>query len=187
MTTVGAVLCGGLSSRMGQDKASLDLGGRPMGSWVATAMRDAGLARVVALGGSAELGLEVVADPPEMAGTGPLAALIAGLRSEGDILVCPCDVPTMTAEAIGSILRAAHGSDALAVLGFSDQLEPLIGLYRAEALDLLVQRRADGARGPKMALRAHEMTTVALPREVVRNVNTPDDLAAVEVILGARG
>jgi len=187
MSPVGAVLCGGRSTRMGRDKATLELLGRPMGLWVADALSSAGLARVVALGGPGSLGLDVIEDPPEMAGSGPLAPLIAGLRAEGDIFVCPCDVPAISGEAIGLVLDAAEARPTPVVLAVSDQLEPLIGVYRAEALDLLVERRAAGARGPKTALRDDEITTVPIPAAVARNVNTPEDLAEVEATLVSGG
>ena len=43
MTVTGAIFCGGKSSRMGRDKASLELSGRPMVQWAAAAMSAAGL------------------------------------------------------------------------------------------------------------------------------------------------
>ena len=38
MTVTGAIFCGGKSSRMGRDKASLELSGKPMVHWAAAAM-----------------------------------------------------------------------------------------------------------------------------------------------------
>ena len=77
--TVGAVLCGGRSTRMGRDKATLPVAGRAMAHWVADAMSALDLQAVVALGARAEVGLPIVDDEPGV--SGPMAALLAGLRT----------------------------------------------------------------------------------------------------------
>ena len=72
MRITGAVLCGGASSRMGRDKATMDLRGRPMAQWVVDAMKDAGATTVVALGDRPDLELPVLVDREP--GSGPLGA-----------------------------------------------------------------------------------------------------------------
>ena len=59
MKITGAVLCGGASNRMGEDKATLELLGRPMVQWVVEAMKQAGAETVVALGDRPDLELPV--------------------------------------------------------------------------------------------------------------------------------
>ena len=51
MTVTGAIFCGGKSSRMGRDKASLELSGKPMVHWAAAAMGSAGIDRIYTVGG----------------------------------------------------------------------------------------------------------------------------------------
>ena len=82
--TLGLVLCGGESRRMGADKALMTLGGVPLIEYAVKAVR--GVADEVRLGtGSApryaSLGLACVLDAPGGAQAGPLVGLVAGLRA----------------------------------------------------------------------------------------------------------
>lgn len=184
---IGAVLCGGRSTRMGTDKATMVVAGRPMASWVAGALRAGGADDIVALGGSPAveaLGFEVVHDRPGM--EGPLAALVAGLGSHAEMFVCPCDVPALDPVLVSDILRVASNANTAATLAHSGRLEPLIGVYSVAALEILERGWAAGARGPKMALRESDITTVAAAPTQVRNVNTPGDIQAVTELLENR-
>ncbi|MFP3914645.1 MAG: molybdenum cofactor guanylyltransferase, partial [Actinomycetota bacterium] len=75
----GVILAGGRSRRMGTDKATYAVAGRPMLDWVAAAMGQA-CDRVVVAGHQQETGgLEVIADPGRPH-RGPLAGLVAALH-----------------------------------------------------------------------------------------------------------
>ena len=122
---------------MGRDKATLTIAGRAMATWVAEAMRRSGIEHVVALGGSDAVELPVVPDLAVGPACGPLAMLIGALDRCGDLLICPCDVPAVPSTLFERLLHAADISKRSVVLASSDQLEPLIGVYRASALPLL--------------------------------------------------
>src|SRR5688572_7864759 len=76
-----AVLCGGVSRRMGTDKALVEIDGTPMAVRVARALTAAGARRVIAVGGDARAlasaGLEVVPDLEP--GAGPLGGVVTAL------------------------------------------------------------------------------------------------------------
>ena len=169
---------------MGTDKATLEIFGRPMALWVADAMRSSGVARIVALGGSAGLGLELVDDEP--GGEGPLAALLGGLALGNPILVCPCDVPAVTPAVFDALIERWLVGDVPVVLADSGHLEPLIGVYGPEIRPDLVAAFVDGVRGPKPALDAAQFVTVPVDPRVVLNVNTPADLETVRALLRSR-
>ena len=86
MRLAGAVLVGGRSSRMGTDKALMEVEGVPMAARVATALADGGCEPVVLVGGEAatygRLGLPVV---PDLFGAhrGPAAGVHAALADAG--------------------------------------------------------------------------------------------------------
>ncbi|HAF68664.1 MAG TPA: hypothetical protein DCX77_03810 [Acidimicrobiaceae bacterium] len=179
MTATGAILCGGRSTRMGQDKASLRLSGRPMVEWVAGAMREAGVEPIVALGGKSSIALPIV--PDELEQQGPLHVLINAVEQLGDILVCPCDVPLVSAQLFRSVLIAGAASERPVVLAESDRLQPLIGLYKKSSAELLRSAFDRGERGPKMALKEGDFLVVRATPEETQNINTPeqfDDLIA---------
>ena len=101
----GAVLTGGRSTRMGTDKAFVEVDGRPMAGRVAAALRAAGAAEVLAVGGDLDrlpsLGFDR-AVPDRHPGEGPLGGLLTALAAAGHdvVVVLACDVPAARA-AVG--------------------------------------------------------------------------------------
>lgn len=110
MTFTGAVLCGGASRRMGQDKAQLVVDGTPMAVRVAETLWAAGAVEVRAVGGEVEslaaLGLEAVVD--ELPGEGPLAATITAIRTARHpiVVVMACDLLRPSPTAVSSVVEA---------------------------------------------------------------------------------
>ena len=101
---VGVILAGGRSSRMGSDKAFVELDGVPMFRWVETALRAADCEVVVA--GRDHLGeLPSYADPPG-APVGPLGGLFAVARQAGSspIVLVATDHPLLRAETVSALL-----------------------------------------------------------------------------------
>lgn len=184
MSPVGVVLCGGASTRMGYDKAKLELTGKPLALWVAEALAAAGAHPVVAQGGDPPAPL--VATPDSTLHAGPLAALIDALSHHGDILVCPTDVPTVPAELLAALVQEAQRTGAPVVLACSGRLEPLIGHYASAALSMLREGLRAGAQGPKEVLDHSRVPTIPVAPADVLNVNTPADLVEAEAILEAR-
>ncbi|WP_419920317.1 molybdenum cofactor guanylyltransferase [Candidatus Poriferisodalis sp.] len=181
----GVVLCGGASQRMGSDKATLDLAGKPLAIWVAAALKAAGADPVIAQGGTAPTPL--VAEPDSVPRAGPLAALIDVLERHGDVLVCPTDVPTVSTALLTTIVEQASRTGVPVVLARSDRIEPLIGYYSQAVLGVLRAGYRDGARGPASVLDGLDVATVPAAAGDVLNVNTVDDLVVAGEILAARG
>ena len=183
MTITGAIFCGGQSSRMGRDKASLELAGKSMVQWVAAAMSAAGIDRIYKLGGQTHSGLPSIADSrPE---AGPLSALIGAVETFGDVFVCPCDVPLISEDLIRRIINAGSETERAVVLAQSDYLQPLIGLYKEDAAVMLRNGYEQGARGPKYLLTAENFETAQACEHEVQNVNTPEELQRVVDFLNA--
>ncbi len=100
MTILGAIIAGGKSSRMGQDKALMDFHGRPLISAVAERIRPQVDWLIFNANGDAarfaNLGCEVV---PDRYDTGtPLSGLHAALSFGAEqgfdaVLTVPCDTP----------------------------------------------------------------------------------------------
>ena len=174
MTLTGAIFCGGQSSRMGRDKASLELSGRPMVLWVETAMRAAGIERIYTVGGQTHSGLPSLSDSQPHAG--PLSALIDAIEAFGDVFVCPCDVPLISGTLIGRIVAAGRQTEKTVVLAQSQYLQPLIGLYKEASGPMLKAGYEQGARGPKHVLREHDFETMEATDDELQNINTPQEL-----------
>lgn len=190
MDPIVAILAGGRSSRMGAPKPVLPLGGRPLISYPLNAARAAGLEPIVVAKPRSKLPpleCRVLREPVEP--NHPLCGLIAALREArpAPVVAIAADMPFVTAELIGW-LAAQPSSAAVAAEG---RTQPLLARYDAAALAPL-----------EAALSAGESMTVALqslapcllgepelrrfgdPALLCLNVNTPDELARAEGLLG---
>ncbi|MBM35923.1 MAG: hypothetical protein CL460_01965 [Acidimicrobiaceae bacterium] len=183
MSVTGAILCGGESSRMGQDKATLVLSGRTMTKWVADAMTQAGVDNIVTLGGEPHSDLTSL--PDRRPGGGPLSALIGAIEEFGDVLLCPCDVPLVSQGLFAAIIEAGMTGERPVVLAHSDHLQPLIGLYKAAAKGMLAAGYEQGARGPKQILTPADFDLVDATIEEVQNINTPQEFEQLRDFRGA--
>lgn len=177
---VGAVLCGGRSSRFGTDKALAEVDGRPMASHIIDALRAGGADPVVAVGGTAgnQLGVPTVADrfPDE----GPLAALATALlwADRGLVVVTSCDVPLLSGRHVADLVAAAS-VDRAAVATIDGRAQPSLACWPASfgsAVLGLVNAEVRRWRG---ALDAVPWVEVPLPPEAVADADTPDDLTVL--------
>ena len=114
---VGVILAGGASTRMGTDKALLELHGRSMAEWVADAMT--GFDRVVIVGRRRGLaGLDAVSDLHTRA-AGPLSGLQTALAVfRSPMVLVAVDQPLVRAETLARLAeRAARNETAICVDG----------------------------------------------------------------------
>ena len=157
----GFILAGGASSRMGEDKSRLRLGGRTFVERIARAL--APFAPHVSLVSSrpeaAAHGLPVVHDLYEARGAlGGIHAALAGCRAPWAIVVS-CDLPFVTRELFERLLSLRTGvEDAVAPVQDDGRPQPLCALYAA----------APCARAADELIRADELR----PRELLRRVRT---------------
>src|SRR3712207_4771343 len=134
LDTEGFILVGGLSSRMGEDKSRLRLGGRSFVEIAAGALASvSNRVRVVGSRAGVEShGLAVVRDVHE--GLGALGGLHAALNAcEAPwAAVVSCDLPFVTAELFGRLASLrGEGVDAVAPVQEDGRPQPLCALYAA--------------------------------------------------------
>lgn len=196
-SVVGLVLAGGRSVRFGGEKAVALLDGRPLLEWAAQRLESVCLdvAINVRTGTEAELvakalGLATLYDEPGDA-AGPLAGVKAGLiwaEEQGArmLAVSPCDAPLLPDDLYVRLLEQAEGRAAMAET--SDGRQPLCALWPVAALPDIRQALAGGAHPPTWQvlerLGAHKVLFGS--PEAFANVNTRDDLAAVEAMVASR-
>lgn len=96
---LGVILAGGSSSRMGTDKALVDVAGRPMIEWVADAL-GAVCSNVVVVGRTDQIdGLRSLPDTQSQV-RGPLAGLATALRLDKPVLLLGVDQPFARPESL---------------------------------------------------------------------------------------
>jgi molybdenum cofactor guanylyltransferase len=179
----GAVLTGGRSSRMGTDKAMLEIGGRPLVLITAEALRSAGAAEVLAIGGDqlalAHLHLDARAD--DHPGEGPLGGLVTALRqaSHDLVAVLACDMPTIdgpTVLALVEALAADPTTDGVVAVT-EGRIQALTAVYRRRALGDLEAAFAAGERSVRRAIAGIGIAQVPdLDPDRLADVDRPADL-----------
>lgn len=168
------VLAGGRGRRLGgASKPEVRVAGRPLLDRVLDATGLAGRVVVVGPPDLARPGVRtVLEDPPD---GGPVAGIDAGFTALGEdrgtrpehVLVLACDVPLATA-AVPALLAAAQGApdaDVVWAVDGGGRGQPLLALYRWEALGAALERlRADGGVRDRSVRRlVAELVPVAVP------------------------
>ncbi len=189
-----AILAGGRSSRMGSDKALLELGGRPVVELIADNLDRLGRGLFISGGDPASFesfGLPVCADQYEL--TASLVGIYSALAAAwgGGCIVVACDLPFADRRLAALMARLAAGHDA--VIPVSEKgPEPLFAYYSKACLGSM--RRAIEAGDLRVMdaladldirlVATAEVEKVCDPQRVFFNVNTPGQLAEAERMPG---
>lgn len=131
MSATGIVLCGGRSTRMGKDKASLTIDGETMIERAIRVVRAVADDVVVVARADQAIpaGTHVVHDV--VAGLGPLAGIVAGLAASAtDVnFIIACDMPLIRT-AVLTRLAALRGDADVCVAVADGHASPLCAVYR---------------------------------------------------------
>lgn len=188
MRCLGAVLAGGASSRMGTDKAFVEIGGLPMAVRAVEALRAAGAAPVLVVGGDAvrlnALGLDALGDL--YPGEGPLGGVITALGaldSCGDaldaVVTLPCDAISPDAAAVRHVLAGLAAAADLVVPVGAGVPQWAHAAWRRRCLEPLTEAFAKGVRAPNEAAGLLHTVEVEVPGEGwFRDADRPEDLPA---------
>ena len=135
------ILAGGRSSRMGRDKAFVEMGGRPLLARQLEMVRSLGTDEVF-ISGRPNTDYTAFAVPvllDQFPDAGPLAGIHAALTAANNplLLVLAVDLPAMDAPVLHRLLQVAPGKGVIPRLG--GQVEPLADIYPVSALALLTQ------------------------------------------------
>ncbi len=171
-----AVLAGGYSSRMGQDKAALPVGEGTMLEHMVRKLRALGLEDIMISG--SVLTAEGARNIPDVyPHRGPLSGIHSCLReAKGDaVLFLSVDLPFFPAETLQSLLDAHEGTVTLLRQG--EQWEPLIGIYDKSVLPLCESFIRQEKTSPWRVINAVDTVTVEYngPEKGLTNCNTPAD------------
>ncbi|MCU0313546.1 MAG: molybdenum cofactor guanylyltransferase [Solirubrobacteraceae bacterium] len=187
---VGVVLAGGAGSRVGGDKAALPVAGRPLISWPLAALR-AVLAEVAVVAKEATVlppvgyGVLVWREPDEP--RHPLAGVVEALRRAGGrpVVVLACDLPLVTPALVRALAEGDAGGAPALVARAEGRLQPLCARYEPAARALL--EGFDGSGRVVTQIEALGPAVLEVEAALLRNVNTPQDAAAVTQSLGRLG
>ena len=174
----GFVLAGGLSTRMGRDKARLELGGRTLVEIALEQLRGLGLrpqicgARPDLSGSDLSLFAPVIAD--RFTQCGPLSGVEAALdASDAELnLFLPVDLPRIPASFLRWLMQRAERSGAVATVPtIEDRPQPLCAVYNRSLRDGLRQSLEDG-----------KYKLIAAIENAAAQLREPVDLFSVETV-----
>jgi molybdenum cofactor guanylyltransferase len=201
VTTRGAIiLCGGKSSRMGQDKATLPFGPELMLQRVIRIISQVVDPTAIVVVAAPQqilpaLPTEVIVTRDERPGRGPLEGLAAGLRSMPSsvsaIYATSCDVPLMVPEFVAAMFDKLGESDI--AVPFDGQFHhPLAAVYRPSVLQVVDRLLESDRLRPKFLF--EEVRTKEVPIDELRNhdpelttlmnLNHPEDYSTALRIAG---
>ena len=134
----GIILSGGKSSRLGQDKGLIELGGKPLVSWVIDLLRDVTDEIIVVVGSEENVphyravipdDVHVVPDCyPE---NSPLIGLISGLRMANGsyAVVCACDMPFVVPDVLELLFCISYGLNGSLLVKSDGWIESIPSVY----------------------------------------------------------
>src|SRR5262245_32996927 len=133
---MGFVTAGGRSSRMGRDKAWLELGGRPMIAHVLDALRPVvtDIAVIANRDEYGALGVQIVPDTNR--GIGPIEAVRTSLAASrcDRVLLVGCDLPFVTSDLFSYLSNQAGRYQSVVPLDRDNMPEPLCAIYSRSSL-----------------------------------------------------
>lgn len=152
---IGVVLAGGQSTRMGRDKAALELDGQTLQDRCAAVLRDC-------------FPEVMIIRHDDVPGLGPIGGIATALRRAPEVFVVACDMPFLDAGLIRAMASQLAAYDAVAIPG-----EPLHAAYSARILPVIERQIASGNYSMNHLLSQLQVKTVAGPALI--NINTPQE------------
>jgi CTP:molybdopterin cytidylyltransferase MocA len=189
----GILLAAGAGRRLGQPKALVDLGGRPLADRGVALLREGGAAPVIVVTGAAAVnltGVITVHNPHWSTGMG--SSLAAGLATVPDecaaAVVALVDQPLVGAAAVRRLIAAYQGGASVAVAAYGGQPRNPVLLGREHWAE--VTALAAGDAGARAFLRARpDLVTLVECGDTGSpdDIDTTEDLARIAGLLPDEG
>jgi molybdopterin-guanine dinucleotide biosynthesis protein A len=190
----GYILAGGMSSRLGRDKALVELAGRPLLLHMQVLLSTV-VSRVTVVAPLRYSALGVNMIPDEWPGYGPLGGIATALRHTGLELpecdwnlILGCDMPFLSKDWLEYLANRTRNTTADVVVPQTSRgLEPLCAAYHtrcaaalAVALDRGVRKITDGLKGLAVEYVGEPAWKQFDSRGTLfKNINTPEDYREV--------
>lgn len=187
------VLAGGKSQRMGQDKGTINWHGKDQRYHMADLLKN--YTDNVYISCRADQQQDIDPDYPALpdtfTGLGPFGAILSAFREQPEKawLVVACDLPLLDKNTL-DFLTANRDASAIATAFKSQQNEfpePLITIWEPKSYAVLLSFLAQGYSCPRKVLINSDTTVIQAPDlNALTNVNTPEELERVKVIIASK-
>ena len=181
------ILAGGKSSRMGTDKALLEINGTNFIKKIAGEL-DSFEEKIFARGNREPISLNGWQNIPDIySECGPVGGLHAALAAcRSDALFCvTCDMPFITAELFWELYDQMTDEDDAVILTEADgRVHPTCGIYRKSVGSTFEQQLQDGNYRVMHVLNRLKVRYVTIDPEKgawqLKNINTPEEYRELE-------
>lgn len=185
----GIVLAGGLSTRMGRDKASLPWGEADLLHTVLACLAAVCAELIVVSNVPRSINLPARVIPDQYCGFGPLGGIHAGLAAAGHdyAFIAACDMPCVDSRAVACMAGLAAGYD-VAVPQVNGLFHPLHAVYHKRCVTVIEDMLGAGISRisdlfPRVKTRIigeRELQPFSAGCAMLRNLNSPEDIADVK-------
>ena len=166
-------MIGGKSTRMGQDKATLDYFGKPQKEAAKELLENHQLKTFYSVQNASDKKDEI---SDKFYNLGPFGGICSAFQKDPNTawFVLATDVPFVNEEIIKLLLKYRNPSKvATAFKGKgNDFVEPLITIYEPKAYPILLQYLAQGYSCPRKMLINSDVQIVEVDPHFIRNINT---------------
>lgn len=181
----GVILAGGQSSRMGRDKALIELDGRTMLDRSIDLLRPH-VREILVIGDPAKYILHnATVIPDEQPGKGPLGGIVTAIARARYVrlLVLACDMPGINDRLLVHLKKELDRDGDVALPRHRSMIEPLAAAYHRHAIDAFeeclrnnVLKMSDAIARVKPVYLDIEPGKDGWPADLFRNLNAPADL-----------
>jgi molybdenum cofactor guanylyltransferase len=186
-----AILTGGQSSRMGRNKAFVEVGGKPIIERIIERVRELGSELMLITNTPADyMHLGIPSYPDLVAGKGPLGGLYTALShaKQDYTLAISCDQPFLNTDLLRYLIGLCDGYDVVVPLDREDYPQSMHAIYSKQCLEPIRQRMAADrlkmigffADVRVLEVAGQEIDQFDPERLSFFNVNTPEDLAEAQ-------
>ncbi len=199
------VLCGGLSTRMGQDKGSMNYHGKPMIVHVLESLKQVADEVMLVLRNEVQYNryknllskhailessnFKILMDTVN--DKGPLGGIYTGISAinSDKALIVPCDSPFISKELVTQIFKISKNYpdyESLVPIWPDGNMEPLHSIYPAnskEIIDDLLMKDQKNVKAliKRLKVKYIEIEEFNLPKKSFLNLNSPQDISKVDL------
>ena len=174
------ILAGGLSKRMGRNKASLQIGGKTMLSQVTAVARETGLkVRIIRR--------------DQVPRCGPLGGVFTALNTTRHkaVIFLACDMPFISVQLIEALTKTSFDEKGIPSAMFTcDEHVPgfpfLLPAAVLPMVDSQLERKAFSLSALARVLKARRLRLSAGWKAQLKNINTPEDFVAAKPLIKRR-
>lgn len=178
------ILAGGKSSRMGQDKASMILGGKTLIQHVVDNLSFV-FDEIFISGNHSNCPISKGIIKDITTQKGPIGGIRSALEfCQEDIFVCSCDMPFVSSDLIKNILQKTV-ENKINVVRFGEKIYPVLGIYPFSILNDLKKTIESGNLRMTSFLEQENANYIDLEDSFghqLLNINTPANFRNAEII-----